>query len=345
MVTHSTVKHVLVIRLRGLSQTAMCVHALRGLRRDFPELKITVLTVRQFEPLFRGVEGVEYLFADEPCYKGMAGGWRLWRSTQRLGVDAIADLEASGRSRRLAFSLKPRRIAHIDKSRNERRLLTRKYRKVMTQLEPLSQRSREVFNQLGLPFCMPAPIRRRRISEPPQIATILAGEKRGVWIGVAPLSPNHGTCYPIPQAAELIGLLADKYDKVFVFGNGKYERQFCEGMQSKFKSVISIAERASLSEQMELIKMLDAVVTIDGPILSLASLVGTPAVSIWGATHPFIESCGYGQNPANSVQIDLPCRPCSVDGRNQCLLGSHECMRRITPQMVAKRVEEVVKGC
>ena len=91
--------------------------------------------------------------------------------------------------------------------------------------------------------------------------------------------------------------------------------------------------------------MLDAVVTIDGPILSLASLVGTPAVSIWGATHPFIESCGYGQNPANSVQIDLPCRPCSVDGRHQCLLGSHECMRRITPQMVAKRVEEVVKGC
>ncbi|MBE6201164.1 MAG: glycosyltransferase family 9 protein [Rikenellaceae bacterium] len=345
MVTHSSVKHVLVIRLRGLSQTAMCVHALRGLRRDFPELKITVLTVRQFEPLFRGVEGVEYLFADEPCYKGVAGEWRLWRSIQRLGVDAIADLEASGRSSRLAFSLKPRRIAHIDKSRNERRLLTRKFRKVMTQLEPLSQRSREVFNQLGLPFCMPAPIRRRRIVEPPQIATILAGEKRGVWIGVAPLSPNHGTCYPIPQAAELIGLLADKYDKVFVFGNGKYERQFCEGMQTKFESVISIAERASLSEQMELIKMLDAVVTIDGPILSLASLVGTPAVSIWGATHPFIESCGYGQNPANSVQIDLPCRPCSVDGRHQCLLGSHECMRRITPQMVAKRVEEVVKGC
>ena len=186
MAIETSIKHILVIRLRGLSQTAMCVHALRGLRRDFPELRVTVLTVRKFEPLFGSVEGIEFLFADEPAYRGTMGEWRLWRAVQRLGVDAIADLESSGRSRRLAFSLKPLRRAHIDKSRNERQLLTRKYRKVMVQLEPLSQRSREVFNKLGLPFCMPAPIRRRRHIRPPQIATILAGEKQGAWIGVAP---------------------------------------------------------------------------------------------------------------------------------------------------------------
>ncbi len=342
MAIETSIKHILVIRLRGLSQTAMCVHALRGLRRDFPELRVTVLTVREFEPLFGSVEGIEFLFADEPAYRGTMGEWRLWRAVQRLGVDAIADLESSGRSRRLAFSLKPLRRAHIDKSRNERQLLTRKYRKVMVQLEPLSQRSREVFNKLGLPFCMPAPIRRRRHIQPPQIATILAGEKQGAWVGVAPLSPHNGTCYPIPQAAELVALLASRYEKVFLFGSGKYERQFCEGMQSKYKSVISLAERASLAEQMEIIEMLDAVVTIDGPVLSLASLVGTPAVSIWGATHPYIESCGYGQNPSNSIQIELPCRPCSVDGRHHCLLRTHECMRRITPQMVADKVESIV---
>ena len=220
MAIETSIKHILVIRLRGLSQTAMCVHALRGLRRDFPELRVTVLTVREFEPLFGSVEGIEFLFADEPTYRGAMGEWRLWRAVQRLGVDAIADLESSGRSRRLAFSLKPLRRAHIDKSRNERQLLTRKYRKVMVQLEPLSQRSREVFNKLGLPFCMPAPIRRRRHIQPPQIATLLAGEKQGVWIGVAPLSPHNGTCYPIPQSAELVALLASRYEKVFLFGNG-----------------------------------------------------------------------------------------------------------------------------
>lgn len=344
MAIQTTIKHILVIRLRGLSQTAMCVHALRGLRRDFPELRVTVLTVKEFMPLFNGVEGIEFHFADEPCYRGVLGGLRLWWALQRLGVDAIADLESSGRSRRLAFSLKPLRRAHIDKRRNERQLLTRKYRKVMTQLEPLSQRSREVFSKLGLPFCMPAPVRRRRHIQPPQIATILAGEKQGAWVGVAPLSPYNGTCYPIPQSAQLVALLASRYEKVFIFGNGKYERQFCEGMQSKYQNVISLAERASLSEQMDIIEILDAVVTIDGPVLSLASLVGTPAVSIWGATHPFIESCGYGQNPSNSVQVELPCRPCSVDGRHHCLLRTHDCMRRITPEMVVERVDSIVNA-
>lgn len=342
MSIHTTVGHVLVIRLSGLSHTAMCVHALRGLRRDFPQLKITVLTIKEFTPLFRAIDGVEYLYADDSCYRGFWGGVRLWRAIRRLKVDAIADLESSSSSRRLTFSLKPVKLARLNKSRNERQLMTRKFRKVMVQLEPLSQRSREVFNRLGLPFCMPAPIRRRRKTTPPQIATILAGEKQGVWIGVAPLSANKGCCYPLPLANSLIAELSSRYERLILFGEGKYERQFCEGMQQKYPNVVSIAGRASLSEKMELIEMLDVVVTIDGSILSLASLVGTPAVSIWGATHPFIESCGYGQNPAHSVQIDIPCRPCSVDGRRECMFGSYDCMRSITPQMVVERVEMIV---
>ena len=342
MVNHTTLRHVLVIRLSGLSPTATTVHALRGLRRDFPELRITVLTIREFEPLFGVVDGVDFLFADEPVYSGFFGGLKLWRKIQQLDVDAMADLESTPRTRRLTFSLKRRRVARIDKSRSESRLMTRKFRKVISQLEPLSQRSREVFNKLGLPFCMPAPIRRKRRNEPPQIATILAGEKVGRWIGVSLLAPHRGRCYPIPLANSLIAELSARYERVFLFGDGKYERQFCEGMQQLYDSVVSIAGRASLTEKMELISYLDAVVTIDDAVLSLASLVGTPAVSIWGATHPFIDSCGYGQDPANSVQIDLPCRPCSVNGARQCIFGNYECMNKITPEMVLNRVEALL---
>lgn len=336
--------HILVIRLTGLTQTAMCVHALRGLWRDFPDLKITMLTTEALLPLFRDLAGVEFLLADAPRYRSLLGRIRLWRDSLRTGADAIADLENTPRSRRLSRSLTPwrRHTERIDKSRNEKSLMTRKFRKVMVQLQTLSQRSRDVFEHLGLPFCMPAPIRKRRTT-PPTLATILAGEKQGSWIGVAPLSHHKGLCYPIPQSARLVELLSQNYTHVFIFGQGKYERLFAEGMEQLHPNVSSVVDKcSSLGELMDLTAAMDAVVTIDGPILSLASLVGTPAISVWGATHPFVESCGYGQNPLYILQEDLPCRPCSLDGRRHCLHGSYECMTRISPELIIGRLRLIL---
>lgn len=339
----ATIEHILVIRLGSLPSAAMCVHALRGLVRDFPNLKITVLTHSHYKPLFRGVEGLEFLFDDEARYEGFVGRLRLWREVQRLRVDAIADLSVTTLSRLMCFSFTPwrRKVGRLDDVRLEGKALTRKYRKVMVQLTPMASRSRDLFSSLGLPFCMPAPVRRRRSSVLPPVVEILAGEKSGNWVGVAPLSNHNGTCYPIPHSAELVRLLASRYEKVFVFGNGEYQRQFSEGMQELYPNVISVAGRVSLGEEMDILSVLDAVVTVDGEVLRLCSLVGTPVVSLWGATHPFLESSGYGQNPKNAIQKEMPCRPCSTSGRRRCLFGNYECMHSITPEEVFRKVKSV----
>lgn len=339
----ATIEHILVIRLGSLPSAAMCVHALRGLVRDFPNLKITVLTHSHYKPLFRGVEGLEFLFDDEARYVGFAGRCRLWREVQRLRVDAIADLSVTPLSRLMRFSFTPwrRKVGRLEDVRLEGKALTRKYRKVMVQLTPMASRSRDLFGSLGLPFCMPAPVRRRRSSVLPPVVEILAGEKNGNWVGVAPLSNHNGTCYPIPHSAELVRLLASRYEKVFVFGNGEYQRQFSEGMQELYPNVISVAGRVSLSEEMDILSVLDAVVSVDSEVLRLCSLVGTPVVSLWGATHPFLESSGYGQNPKNAIQKEMPCRPCSTSGRRRCLFGNYECMHSITPEEVFRKVKTV----
>lgn len=339
----TSIEHILVIRLGSLSSAAMCVHALRGLVRDFPQLRITVLTEREWKPLFRDVEGLEFLFADEERHKGTIGKLRLWRTIQRLGVDAIADLSVSSLSRLLSFSLTPwrRKVARLESHRLEGKALTRKYRKVMVQLTPLANRSRDLFGSLGLPFCMPAPVRRRRPTHLPSLVEILAGEKKGNWVGIAPLSHHNGTCYPLPHSARLTELLAGRYSKVFIFGDGEYQRQFAEGMQELYPNVISVAGRVSLAELLDVLSVLDCVVSIDGDILRLCSLVGTPVVSLWGATHPFLESSGYGQNPDNAIQREMPCRPCSTSGRRRCLLGNYECMHSIAPEEVFRRVKSV----
>ena len=121
----------------------------------------------------------------------------------------------------------------------------------------------------------------------------------------------------------------------------------------------SVEERKSVSEEMprcrdasallhglheELILMshLDVMVSMDSANQHLASLVGTPVVSVWGATHPYTGFLGWGQTLDNVVQVDLPCRPCSIYGNKPCARGDWACLKAITPEMVVERVEYVL---
>ena len=79
--------------------------------------------------------------------------------------------------------------------------------------------------------------------------------------------------------------------------------------------------------------------------MHLASLVATPVVSIWGATHPFAGFMGWNQRMENAVQIDLYCRPCSIFGNKPCFRNDYICLNRISPDMVFSKVESILNNC
>jgi ADP-heptose:LPS heptosyltransferase len=96
--------------------------------------------------------------------------------------------------------------------------------------------------------------------------------------------------------------------------------------------------------QQELILMshLDVMISMDSSNMHLASLTNTPVISIWGATHPFAGFMGWNQDPANVIQVSLPCRPCSIYGQKKCLRGDYACLRQIQPQTITDRVEAIL---
>ena len=81
---------------------------------------------------------------------------------------------------------------------------------------------------------------------------------------------------------------------------------------------------------------------MDSANMHLASLVATPVVSVWGATHPFTGFMGWNQSPENAIQIPLECRPCSIYGQKPCLRGDYACMRNIAPEQIVNRVELIL---
>ena len=81
-----------------------------------------------------------------------------------------------------------------------------------------------------------------------------------------------------------------------------------------------------MEAELALMSHLDVMVSMDSGNMHLASLINTPVVTIWGATHPLAGFMGWNQSEENAVQVDLPCRPCSVYGNKPCSRKDYACL-------------------
>lgn len=61
----------------------------------------------------------------------------------------------------------------------------------------------------------------------------------------------------------------------------------------------------------------------DSGLIHVAGACGVPVVAVFGTTHP---DDGFWVHRGEVVQRDLPCRPCSLHGRDDCPLGHTDCL-------------------
>ncbi len=347
--------HILVARFSAFGDVAMTVPVLWTVARQFPEHRFTVLSRESMRPLFLQMpENVSFRGVNlkDGRYKGPWGMVRLYRELRKeLHFDAVADLHDVLRTKilRTCARLNGLRVACIDKGRSEKKQLTRPEGKVMKQLATSFDHYRDVFASLGLPveqidFTSIYGEKRRgdfsRVEEflPPR------GEEEK-WVGIAPFAAHQGKIYPLGQMEQVVALLDKEPDvRMFLFGAGEKEMNVLKEWAQRYPHAV-IPEGLRMERELILMSHLDVMVSMDSANMHLASLVHTPVVSIWGATHPYCGFMGYGQRAENALQIgDLECRPCSVFGNKPCLHGDYRCLTRIAPQMVVNKVLEVCKA-
>ena len=78
--------------------------------------------------------------------------------------------------------------------------------------------------------------------------------------------------------------------------------------------------------------------SMDSANQHLASLVGTPVVTLWGSTTPECGFTPYGQREELSMVARLECQPCSVAGKPECPLGHFNCMKGLKAESVAEKL-------
>ncbi|WP_455640821.1 glycosyltransferase family 9 protein [Parabacteroides sp.] len=338
---------ILVIRLSAIGDVAMTVPVIYSAAKANPQHTFTVLTQAFLIPVFMNrpanvdVIGINTKGAE----KTLGGLLRFASALVNYEYDIVLDLHNVIRTMiiRSLFRIKGKNVYVVDKARKERKMLTARNHKVFKPLRPVIERYADVFRAAGLNYT--EIFTSLYESRPADLSAMqeVAGEKRGKWIGIAPFAKHRGKIYPVDCMEQVVARLSEHEGyTIFLLGGRGYEEAVLEQWAFQYPRVKSIVGLYSLDNELALISQLDVLLCMDSANMHFASLVGTKVVSIWGATHPYAGFYGYHQDPDNVVQLDLPCRPCSVFGQKPCYRGDWACMAQVMPEMVIKKVKKVL---
>ena len=340
---------ILIIRFSAFGDVAMTVPVISSLAVQYPQHEITVLSRSAWQPLFERLpSNVNFIAADfAGKHKGIWGLSRLYSELKSLHFDCVADFHHVLRSKYLCFRFwfSDVPFASICKGRMGKKKLVRRYHKVLERQKSSFQRYADVLEKLGFPVSLNfSSIYGEGKGDFTEIEPITGSKEEQKWIGIAPFAKHVGKIYPIELQEQVIAHFAAKPQmKVFLFGGGKSEQEVFDAWTAKYPSVVSMTGKLNMRTELNLMSHLDVMLSMDSANMHLASLVNIPVVSIWGATHPFAGFMGWKQLPTNTVQLSLPCRPCSVYGQKPCWRGDYACLRDITPEQVIKKIEEVCR--
>ncbi|MCK9160884.1 MAG: glycosyltransferase family 9 protein [Bacteroidaceae bacterium] len=340
---------ILIIRFSAIGDVAMTIPVISALATQYSQHEVFLLSRLSLQPLFKGLlENVRFIGADLGGeHKGLFGLEKLYSELKAEHFDYVADFHSVLRSQYLStrFRISGVRVAAIKKGRLGKRKLVRRHHKVLKSQKDSFRRYADVLDKLGFPVLLNfTSIYSDGKGDFSQIETIAGKKEEGIkWVGIAPFAKHIGKIYPLDLQEQVVAHFASNPKiRIFLFGGGKKEQEVLESWSKKYPTVTFTADKLDLRKELNLMSQLDVMLSMDSANMHLASLVNVPVVSIWGATHPYAGFMGWKQLPVNTVQLELPCRPCSVYGKKKCYRGDYACMRGIKPEQVIAKIEGII---
>lgn len=337
---------ILITRTSSFGDVAMLVPVIFSVAAKYPQDRFIVLTRKAFAPLFENLGfNINAMTFDPKKHSGPIGTIRLLLKVGNYGFSHVADVHDVLRTKliRKYMVLLGKTVRHIDKGRGDKqRMISTKI--VTPPLTSTTDRYRDVFQRLGfnteMVFKNFFEFSERSLYPLRRIAT----EKHGNWVGIAPFSKHKEKIYPLDRMKYIVKKLAeDPSVTVFLFGAGSEEKKELSLWEKGYTNVINVSGKINLRNELLLISYLDVMVSMDSANMHLASLVETPVVSVWGATHPNLGFFGFGQKEEDAIQTDIECRPCSVYGEIPCKRKDYACLTRIKEETVLNKIQEYLK--
>jgi ADP-heptose:LPS heptosyltransferase len=340
---------LLVIRNSAMGDVALTTPVLKGMRDQYPDVELVLLTRATFKSFFSSIDGLKLFLPDfKKRHKGFGGLVRLFNDIRRQWeINYIVDLHDVLRSKiiRLFFRLTGVRAAVIDKGRKEKKALITGKNKI--RLKHTVERYCDVFAEAGFPVI---PAKEKWIIPSPELvltASISAPRPGVLNIGVAPYAKHKLKLWPENYMVRLLELIGkNRRCRFWLFG-GIEDLGKLIALQCRIAGSTNLCEKLSLDEELAFMSKLDFMIAMDSSNMHMAALVGTKVISIWGGTDPLGGFSAWMQPDNFSIRIptdELTCRPCTIYGKGECKRLDFACMNWLTPEMVYQKIEKLMFG-
>lgn len=341
-------KKILITRFSAIGDVAMTIPVLYSFALSNPDADITFVSQPFLKNLLiNAPDNISFQPIDtRGAEKSIAGVLRFFFKLRKQKFDYVLDLHDVLRSKvlRTAFRFSGTKVFYIDKGRAEKKALTAKDNKSFLQLKTSFERYQDVFRKAGFHFDLTFTSLFQTIKPDLSVITSHFGIKQGKWIGIAPFAKHAGKIYPLDKMEKVVASLSERENTtLFLFGGGKEELNLFNEWSEKYQGIKVVGKLLKLDQELVLMSQLDAMISMDSANMHFASLVGTPVLSIWGATHPYAGFMGYNQSYERAVQLDMPCRPCSVFGNKPCFRGDYACLNNISPDLVIEKLDNIIR--
>lgn len=155
-------------------------------------------------------------------------------------------------------------------------------------------------------------------------------------IALAPSAAWEMKRWPIEHWKELV---RSNPDLSFVLLGGPQDHFINEIHSCAPTHTLNLAGRLSLAQNAAIFERADLVIANDTGLLHVADQMERPTFALIGPT-----AFGYpSHSTSRTLEIELPCKPCSKDGRGGCINSVYQrCLLEVTPERVAREAREVL---
>ena len=344
--------HLLCLRLDSLGDVLMCTPAMRALRAQLPERRLTLLTSPAGAALAPHLPDVDSVLAYEAPWMKSSSADPPGRHIEQIGAlarhrfDGAVIFTCYSQSALPAALLCqlagiPLRAAYCREKPYQ--LLT----DWIADPEPGAFIRHEVQRQLDLVRHLGAQVQDEHLSFLPLAADMAAVRTRlcrlgidpaGRWLVLHPGASAPARRYPQRHWTTLIRTLHERVACPLVLTGGAHEMSLIDGIDlPEDARVHSLAGQLTLGELGALLAQSSLVVSNNTGPAHLAAAVGTPVVDLYALTNP---QHTPWRVPSRVLNRDVGCRYCH---RSVCPEGHHDCMEKLAPSQVADAVCSLLK--
>jgi heptosyltransferase-2 len=142
--------------------------------------------------------------------------------------------------------------------------------------------------------------------------------------------------WPIPYFAELAQTLRGQGYAVWLLGSSKDKEAADKIVALGNAECRNLCGATDLADAIALLSRADLVVSNDSGLMHLAAALDRPMLALYGSSSPrFTPPLS---DHARVLKLELPCSPCF---KRECPLEHFNCMKQLTPELVAQHIPKL----